>query len=153
MINVVEKGKNGEREIYHILNGIVMTAMREMGFPEEQVLRAANTVQRNQNQTAVGGADLVNTFGLAIEVKRQEQLSINTWWAQVTAAATRNKDKPVLLFRQNHKSWRVVMLGGTQLPDGVWLTPIRVEIDWAMFLIFFKEHVKRTISREGTVRI
>lgn len=152
MINVVEKGKNGERELYHVLNGIVMQAMRELGFPEDQVTRAATTIQRNQNQSAVGGADLTNTFGLAIEVKRQEILNINSWWNQVKAAAARNDEKPVLIFRQNHKAWRVIVEGGIPLPGNQWLAPIRMEMDWGMFMVYFKELVKRKIRMGDQVR-
>ena len=66
-------------------------------------------VQRNQNQSAVGGCDLTGTFHFAVEIKRQESLSIETWWKQCTAAASALGQVPVLIFKQNHKKWRVMM--------------------------------------------
>ena len=103
-INIRAKGAGGEREICDVLNSIIQDTMRILKFPPKEVEAAGRTVQRNQNQSAVGGNDLTNTFGLSIEVKRQEQLAINTWWAQCLAAANRNNEHPVLLYRQNGKS-------------------------------------------------
>lgn len=117
-INVRTKGAEGEREVCKIMNEIVCDVMRQLGFPPEQIAMAHNSIQRNQNQTAVGGCDLTNTFGLAIEVKRQEQLSINTWWKQCVASAERNKETPVLIYRQNRKPWQVITFGFLPLPNG-----------------------------------
>ena len=76
-INIRQKGQNGEREVADMLNGIIYLAMRELEFPEEECLKGLKTVQRNQMQTAIGGNDLTNCFGMSIEVKRQEALSVN----------------------------------------------------------------------------
>lgn len=151
-INIRQKGANGEREIYNTLNPIIQSVMKDMGFPDEQVIKAANCVQRNQNQTAVGGNDLVNCFGLSIEVKRQEQLSVNTWWVQCRAAAERNSEIPVLIYRQNHKSWRVVTYGFLPLPDNKQIR-IRAEFCWEEFLMWFTQHVTMKLKSGYQVRL
>lgn len=106
-INIRQKGAEGEREIVKLLTPIIVKVMTEMAFPPEQITAAEKMVQRNQNQSAVGGNDLSNTFGMSIEVKRQEQLAINTWWDQCVTAANRNNELPVLMWRQNGKKWNV----------------------------------------------
>ena len=81
-MNIRTKGRAGEREVAKMLNDIVSDVNRELNNVVIKGSVAAQPFQRNQNQSAVGGHDLSNPFGLAIEVKRQETLSINTWWEQ-----------------------------------------------------------------------
>lgn len=151
-INIRQKGAEGERQVYKALNPIIQQVMRELHYPDLQVIAAANAVQRNQNQSAVGGNDLTNTFGLSIEVKRQEQLSVNTWWKQTTDAAKRNNEYPVLLYRQNNKKWQCVTLGTVPLPTGK-LVHVRVQMDWEDFLNWFKEWVRDCLLRGDEVRL
>lgn len=153
MVNGLDKGKNAEREVATLLNGMVMGVMRELGFPNDKVLAAAKTVQRNQNQSAVGGNDLVNVFGLSIEVKRQEQLSINAWWRQTVTAATRNNEHPVLIFKQNHKPWRVITWCAFRLPMDGHQCYYRGEMDYLDFQQWFKQWVKMKLQQGHEVRI
>lgn len=155
-INIRTKGATAERDVANALNEIIYAVLRELGQP----LPVKPPVQRNQNQSAVGGDDLTGTFGLAIEVKRQEQLSINTWWAQCIASAARNDRIPVLIYKQNHKAWRVVMLTSLELPsvssDGindssVYLHSVRATIELEDFHRWFKEHVRYCILRGDPV--
>lgn len=127
-INIRAKGQNGEREVAETINAIIKTAMAQMGLtvPHDSI------VQRNQNQSAVGGNDLSNTFGVSIEVKRQEALSINTWWKQCLLAATRNNELPVLIFRQNRQAWRVMTYGWIDAAKDKQMN-VRIEIDWDTF--------------------
>jgi len=150
-INIRAKGAEGEREVYKALNPIAQRVMQRLGFPAEQVAAAANCIQRNQNQSAVGGNDLSNTFGLSIEVKRQEQLSVNTWWQQCTAAAVRNNEHPVLLYRQNGKKWRCVTLVWLSLPDQKQVQA-RAEFDWDTFLSWFDSWVACKLQAGHEVR-
>lgn len=147
-INVRTKGATGEREIANALNDILYEVLAELGMDKPD----APIIQRNQNQTAVGGKDLTNTFDLAIEVKRQEQLSVNTWWAQCVRSAERNKEKPVLIYRQNRMSWRVVMMVGIPLPgvngSGMSIMNVRGEISWENFLTWFRTYSKRKLMFE-----
>ncbi len=107
MVNIRDKGQRGEREVAQMLNSIIFDVCQSLNMTEDECQRAMTTVQRNQNQTAVGGNDLTNCFGLSIEVKRQEALAVNTWWAQCLAAAQRNRELPVLMWKQNRRPWRI----------------------------------------------
>jgi len=144
-INIRQKGAEGERQVIKMLTPIIQEVMREMEFPPEQVEAALKMVQRNQNQSAVGGNDLSNTFGMSIEVKRQEQLAINTWWAQCEAAALRNNELPVLIFKQNQKPWRFITYGFLHAPadNGGWTSVrARVEFNEETFKSWFRAWVK-----------
>lgn len=138
-----------------MLNGIIVEVMTAMGFPAEEVEKAKTMVQRNQNQTAVGGCDLTNTFGMAIEVKRQEQLAINTWWEQTKKSAEKNNELPVLMFRQNNKPWRIRTFGFLHAPgtNGGW-TSVQavVEIDEATFKTWFRAWVTGKLQNGSEYR-
>lgn len=141
-INVRQKGAKGERDLATDLNEIVHEILTRAGYPAPE----KPTVQRNQNQSAVGGKDLTGTFGLAIEVKRQEQLSINSWWKQCEASADRLNEFPVLIYRQNGKPWRVVLYLWGQLPQAKFSNPaaikMRAEIDYESFKSWFRSWVR-----------
>lgn len=147
-INIRQKGQEGEREIQRALEPIIRKVMTDGGFP----LPDKAIVQRNQNQSAVGGSDLSNTFGLAIEVKRQEQLSINTWWKQCETAANDNGEHPVLLYRQNGKKWKCVTLVWLQLPGGA-QQQARAEFDMDTFLSWFEQWVQRKLVQGEVPRV
>lgn len=151
MVNIRQKGASGEREICDVLNSIIQQVMRKMDYPAEEVLAAGKTVQRNQNQTAVGGNDLTNTFGMSIEVKRQEALSVNTWWKQTTDAAQRNDEHPVLLYRQNGKKWNCVTMGYVELPNSKFIK-IRMAMDFDDFKLWFENWVGEKLSAGHMVR-
>jgi hypothetical protein len=149
-IDIRQKGASGEREVLKTLNYIIYTCMKAQGFDEATCGKALMAVQRNQNQSAVGGNDLCDTFGMSFEVKRQEALSINTWWKQCVSAAKPNNDLPVLVYRQNHGAWHVVTMGQLHLPAtdgssyGSYLS--RVEIDWETFKLWFSSWVTRKLQ-------
>jgi hypothetical protein len=139
-INVRTKGAGGEREIADDLNYIVYSLMKELGMDNPTM----QSIQRNQNQTAVGGADLTGTFGLAIEVKRQETLSVNTWWAQCLASANKRNEIPVLLYRQNQKKWKCVL--GISVPvDATANLMARGEVDYDTFKNMFQLRARRML--------
>lgn len=149
MVNIRQKGAGGEREIADDLNFIIYQTMQQM-LCDNPTMRS---VQRNQNQSAVGGADLTGTLGLSIEVKRQEQLAINTWWVQCTAAAEQNGGIPVLLYRQNGKKWRCVMNFALPLngPNQAYIPNVRAETDYDTFKSFFKAWVVRYLNNGGAI--
>jgi hypothetical protein len=147
-INGRTKGITGEQEVARDLNAIVDDCLQELGMPRQDPCKPR--IQRNQNQTAVGGCDLTGTFDLAIEVKRQEQLAINSWWAQCCASATSLRHTPVLLFRQNtpaggRKAWRVITLVDVAIP-GCEALQCRAEISYDDFRRWFRawalEHLR-----------
>ena len=86
------KGAAGERELFALLT-------EQLGV----------TVTRNLSQTRGGGADSLNVEGWAIEVKRQEALSIASWWTQTQRQAEQTGRKPALFYRQSRKPWRAVL--------------------------------------------
>ena len=151
-INIRDKGANGEREVAQALEQVVRRVLRAGEYP----LPDKPIIQRNQNQSAVGGSDLSNTFGLCIEVKRQEQLAINTWWQQCVTAARTNGETPVLLYRQNGKKWKCMVMAQLQLPmldsDGSFMM-CRVEIGWDDFLTWFEEWVRRQLVLGVQMRV
>lgn len=152
MVNIRQKGQGAEREIAKVLNSIIVECLREADLP----IPAKDIVQRNQNQSAVGGNDLSNCFGLSIEVKRQEQLAINTWWNQTLEAAQQNDETPVLVFKQSRKAWRVILMVWLPVPasGGSWSAKsARAEIDWATFQEWFREWVKRKLEQGERPRV
>lgn len=152
-INIRAKGANGEREIANDLNALIQQVLRSQEWPEHVVNACANAVQRNQNQSAVGGNDLSNTFGLSIEVKRQEALAINSWWDQCMAAADRNKEVPVLLYRQNHKPWRAVTFAALPLHGQKQVNGVRCEMSYEDFKAWFYQWVYWKLAAGEVPRI
>lgn len=158
-INIVEKGKEGERQVAKALNGVLNEILCKHEWPAEVVAACKDSIQRNQNQSAVGGCDLSNVFGLAVEVKRQEQLAVNSWWSQCVASAQRNREFPVLVYRQNHQSWLVVMYASLALPvlneGGSQFASLstRVTIEWDDFLRWFGLWVERKLLNGEYPRI
>lgn len=144
-INIRTKGQSGEREVATMLNDVVKAVREQLGYPklEERDL----PFQRNQNQSAVGGDDLTNPFGLAIEVKRQEALSVNTWWNQCLASACRSQGRAILIYRQNRKAWRVVMTGLITITHSKNIGPVRVEIELETFKQWFAEVYKDYLAQ------
>lgn len=137
-INIRAKGQSGEREVATMLNAIVQKVRQSKGLP--QLDDRDLPFQRNQNQSAVGGDDLTNPYGLAIEVKRQETLSVNTWWKQCTASALRSGGRPILIYRQNRKPWRVVMTAPLPVTDSKSIGPVQVEVSVETFLAWFEQY-------------
>ena len=143
-INIRQKGQEGEREVARALNSIVASVLEAHKIP----VPSRPIFQRNQNQSAVGGSDLTNPFMLAVEVKRQEALSINTWWKQCCTAAVADGAIPVLIFRQNgNRNWRCILKVDVPLVDGTHVPGVRAEIDWASFLEWFYTYVDQKIKR------
>lgn len=134
-INSRTKGQTGEREIAAFLNDIMAEVANDLGL--NHILEDSSLiVQRNQNQSAVGGFDLINTMHFAIEIKRQETLSITKWWEQALKQAGVSK-KAVLIYRQNRKPWRVITVG---IVEG---TSIKAPAEFSLetFLLAYKHVV------------
>ena len=101
------KGGSGEREACKLFNGIIERVVtQELHGTIADIEQSKKMVQRNQNQSAVGGKDLSNTMGLSVEVKRCETLQIKKWWKQCVIEAQRNGEHPVLMYRQSRQPWR-----------------------------------------------
>lgn len=155
MVNIRQKGQQGERDVQKILNDIVISVRAEHNLSELDVRDLP--FQRNQNQSAVGGDDLSNPFKLSIEVKRQEALSILGWWRQCVISAARTEGVPILIFKQSRKAWRVMMQGDIPLSAPgkspyASLGPIPVEIHLDHFKTWFTEYYTMWLKGEGLVK-
>lgn len=97
------KGSRGEREVIALLQPVVNKVCDEFNEPRF-VLR------RNQDQRwKEKQYDLIGVPWIALEVKRQENLSgFGSWWRQ-TLKACGERQTPVLIYRQNYKPWQVRM--------------------------------------------
>jgi hypothetical protein len=146
MIHIVNKGKTGEREVADAMNYCIYLAMTELGFPNPDCVKAMSTIQRNQIQTAIGGSDLIGCYGLSVEIKRQETLSVETWWKQCETSAIRDNAIPVLIYRQNKKPWRVRTYVYIPMPDGHQMKAVS-EFDWTTFRAWFKGWVKAILQK------
>lgn len=138
-INIRQKGAEGERQVATALNAVVAEVAIASGLP----IPVKPSFQRNQNQSAVGGSDLTNPFKLCIEVKRQEQLSVNTWWKQCLIAQRDFGGIAILIFKQNREKWRVIMFTKCELTG----LQLRSEITWECFLEWFAVYLKLEIQR------
>lgn len=155
-IDIRQKGAEGEREVCKMLNSIIVEVMTSCGFPADSIAAATQSVQRNSNQSAVGGNDLCNTFGMSIEIKRQEALSIGTWWKQCKAAAERNNELPVLMYRQNRKPWHVVTYAFLHVPgsepDSWSSQQVIAQFDIDQFKSWFRAWVLAKLEQGSEVR-
>ena len=148
-INIRAKGANGEREVCDLLNKLLQPILDKHGIahPEKPVF------QRNQNQSAVGGSDITNPFELCIEVKRQEQLNINTWWQQCLTASNEFGGVPILIYRQNGKrKWNVVMYGMIAVAGPDLLATYRVTLEQSDFENWFARYVDRYLGEHDVFK-
>ena len=90
-MNSRDKGKRGELEAAHMLQGFGYGARRGQQF-----------------SGANGDADVVGLPGIHIEVKRVEKLNIEKAIEQSQADA-RSEELPIVLHRKNRQSWLVTM--------------------------------------------
>lgn len=140
-INSRSKGQRGEREVATLLNSVIAECHKEMDIP----LPAEPIIQRNQNQSAVGGYDLVGVDGLAIEVKYYKSITtgmIDKWWEQTLRQAKDKGAAPILFYRANgSRRWRIrsfVMLGRYEVVG---------DLDQDDFLQFFKSEYSRFLRK------
>lgn len=140
MVHARNKGANGEREVVHMLNSIIEQLLASQAWDDTVVTVARKCIQRNQQQSAVGGNDLNGVFGLGIEIKRQENVQIEPWWKQCQEGAARNGELPVLLYRKNHQPWRCITMGYAPLPGGK-MSQMRVQFEEDAFRVWFYQWV------------
>lgn len=141
------KGATGELEIVKMLNPIVHNVRRQFGHSEKDITNPHVQVMRNYSQSALGGNDIVNAWGLSIEVKRQQVVSVDRWWRQSVKAAEPLGLIPVLMYRRNSERWHVVM--NVHLP-GNSEEVVRAEILPGDFLVWFEQLViSRIKNRKG----
>lgn len=121
MLNSRVKGQNGERELCTLLGSIINR----------------DDLVRNLEQVREGGGDILGIPGLCIECKRQETITMDTWWRQVCVAADRVGCIPVLAWRQNRKPWQFALPGYLLVPGA----PGRIEMSQATFATWLKHWI------------
>ncbi len=108
-INSRAKGAAGEREF-----------IKELSLELGDELVAP--LKRNLEQTRAGGHDIVGLEGFAIEVKRYKQVKegdLVKFWEQAKEQAQRKDAEPVLAYREDMRSWRVVVSCNLLHGDGM----------------------------------
>ena len=102
-INSKQKGAKGERELAKLL--------RSQGHKE---------ARRGVQYTGLhGDADVVGIDGIHIECKRVQQISDERWLQQSERDA-RKGEIPVVVYRRNNESWKLLIR--QDLADMVWQT-------------------------------
>lgn len=124
------KGQSGEREIIKLLCPIIKEVYEKYSSLEIPML------ERNQNQSNLGGYDIIGIDWMALEIKRQETLNLNAWWEQ-TLKQAKQYQTPVLIFRQNNKPWNVLL----QLEIDIGCR-VLAQISFADFAKWFKLRLK-----------
>lgn len=143
----VAKGKTGERDVAKRLNDALKPIYEARHIPWDD---SCPQVQRNQNQSAVGGDDLVGTFNFSIEVKNHATPAPNVYWKQALASAARTGKQPVVIYKIPRVGWRVIMGGGIKheagggLP-GLWMPVGRLEISLDDFVELFADVARHSM--------
>lgn len=132
------KGARGEYEAIALLQPVVNKVYGEFGIDPPRLLRNLEQVINRFGRYDICGVDW-----LAIEVKRQETLSVNSWWEQAKNSANSTQE-PVLIYRQNSRKWRVVMFG--YIPAGERKVRCPVEINLPPFLIWFETRLREELK-------
>ena len=88
------KGARGERE---------QLALLSERFPDL-------LLQRNYDQAAFGGSDLLGLPGISLEVKRYQRGNVHRqeWWTQACQVGTQDRI-PVLAYRFDRSEWQSVL--------------------------------------------
>ncbi len=98
-----DKGMRAERAIIGLLQPCV-----DRAYVGSRVAPAP-TLERNLEQSRAGGCDIIGLPWIAIEVKHQETLKINTWWLQTVSQARKNNAIPCLIYKQNRVPYKVMI--------------------------------------------
>lgn len=137
------KGQRAERQFISMLQAVVDWHYRGAELP-------APELKRNLMQTQNGGYDVVGLEWAAIEVKHQETLSINSWWEQTIRQCGDNQI-PILAYKQNRRSWRVMTIGALDgpgtIPSFQMQTPVDITIE--RFLDWFSRVIALQVGQES----
>ena len=105
-----DKGKRGERDVINLLQPHVDFIYNAMRGAQTALMASVETpeLKRNQLQSDGGGNDIHGLHWLSLEVKNQQALSVESWWAQ-TLAQVKVGQVPVLMYKHRAK-WHCVVL-------------------------------------------
>lgn len=116
-----DKGARGEKELFRLLSD-------HLGVE----------VVRNLGQYQKSGPDSFGLDGYAVEVKRCETVTPESWWRQALDQAEAVGAVPVLAYRKSRVPWRfrVPMDWLIGVPDAPWMSPgMWVETDLDGFIV------------------
>ena len=94
-MNGRDKGKRGEREFFNLMN---------------ELLGEQDAFVRNLTQVRGGGEDGDTQYPVAVEVKRQENLSYPAAIRQAKEQAAKAGKVPVLAHKRNREYWNVLLI-------------------------------------------
>ena len=136
-----QKGARAEREAIQLLQPIVDKVYFQYGLE-------APTLQRNQMQSHMGGFDIVGVEWMALEIKHQETLHVNQWWAQTKRQAGKSR-VPILMYKVSRVGWLVLMRA--RLPiQGMEGGGIRVSATVTLenFLAYFEARTRQSLEQK-----
>jgi len=101
VVNPRTKGQTGEREFARWMKLKLHLEHEPQRCLEQVRFKGGGRIQQ--------GMDLVGCPPFCVEVKRQEKLSLRSWWCQAVAATTPEYPHPVVAFRQNRGKWAILI--------------------------------------------
>ena len=90
------KGSGGERELADIL--------RKRGYPVYRTYASGAGREKGD----LGNFRVNDDFLFHVEVKRQERISLQSWWNQAEKDCPPEAE-PLVVFRRNREPWRVCL--------------------------------------------
>jgi Holliday junction resolvase len=110
-INSRDKGKRGELEIAHIMQGYGFDARRGQQFSGLQ-----------------GDADVVGVPYLHLEIKRVQALNLDKAMEQSKRDASVNGDIPTVVHRKDRQEWRVTLTLEDFMP--MYMAWLKQQVSW-----------------------
>ena len=135
------KGQRAER----LVIGILQPVVTKVYIAAEISTILIPQLERNLMQSNKGGYDIAGLEWLALEVKHQETLNLNSWWEQTLLQSSKLTHKgktkiPVLFYKQNNRAWKIRMYGYLDLGSRRVKCPADITLE--SFMVWFEERVK-----------
>lgn len=137
-INVQQKGKAGEREAINIIKERMRMVEARLSGAGLHVKAASDDVQRNSLQSRQGGYDAHGIPIIALEIKRDEGMSLDAMWAQAQRQA-KNRELPVLMWRRNKGKWAIRTIAALTSVTGSPLMWVVADLALSDFLDYYEK--------------
>lgn len=131
------KGKRGEREIIDLLQPVVTAMYAAAKIKPDEHPR----LQRNKQQSDGGGFDIIGLPGLAIEIKNQQTVLLDAWWAQTLRQCPRD-GTPLLLYKKGGR-WHCRMF--VVITHGRDWGHVVGDVSWGAFMQWFEMYLRGQI--------
>ncbi len=136
-INVRNKGASGEREAINIIKERMRLVEARLADTGLHVKAASNDVMRNSLQSRSGGYDAHGIPIIALEIKRDEAMSLDAMWAQAQRQA-KNRELPVLMWRRNKGKWAIRTYGALTSIAGAPMMWVVCDLALSDFLDYYE---------------